>query len=261
MEPRLLTSPQNPVIKKFRAALRVKQKDVFLLEGRHLMRESFRVRWPLQSVLVSKNHWEAWEAELEGAAILDRSFAVTPSLLASLSTVASPEGIIALALRQSADWPIPDRERRFVFLDAVQDPINVGILIRSAVAFGFSAAFCGTGTVDPFHPTALARSAGAALHLPVLSCTASAFIEWARDGGVRLFAAEAGGDPYNRHPPPYGPAALALGNEGQGLSMAVLEACHDRLGIPMADGWDSLNVAVAGGLLMHHLAGIGHGKP
>jgi TrmH family RNA methyltransferase len=261
MEPRLLTSPQNPVIKKFRAALRVKQKDVFLLEGRHLLRESFRVRWPLQSVLVSKNRWEDWEDELEGAALLGRSFAVTPSLLESLSTVASPEGIIALAIRQEAVWPAPARGARILFLDAVQDPVNVGILIRSAMAFGFSAVFCATGTVDPFHPTALARSAGAALHLPILSCTASAFIEWARDGGVRLFAAEAGGNPFHRHPPPSGPAALALGNEGQGLSKAVLEACQARLGIPMADGWDSLNVAVAGGLLMHHLAGIGQGKP
>jgi TrmH family RNA methyltransferase len=143
----------------------------------------------------------------------------------------------------------------------VQDPVNVGTLIRSAVAFGFSAAFCGTGTADPFHPIALARSAGAALHLPLLSCTAGKFIDWAKKGGVRLFAADAGGMSILRHSPPAGPAALALGNEGQGLSKTLVEASDERLAIPMVDGWDSLNVAVAGGVLMHHLAAIGRGKP
>jgi TrmH family RNA methyltransferase len=261
MEPRVLTSPQNPLIKKFRAALRVKQGDVFLLEGRHLLREAFRTRWPLQSVLVSKGRWEAWEGELEGAALLERSFAVTPSLLESLSTVASPEGIIALAIRRLQSWPVPSQGARYLFLDAVQDPVNVGILVRSARAFGFSAVFCATGTVDPFHPTALARSAGAALHLALVPCTASEFISWARTGGVRLFAAEAGAPPFHGHQPSSAPAALAVGNEGQGLSKMVLEACEARLGIPMSPGWDSLNVAVAGGLLMHHLAGMGRGKP
>ena len=128
----------------------------------------------------------------------------------------------------------------------------MGMLVRSAAAFGLAGVFCGHGSADAFHPTALARSAGATFHLPVVPCSLEEFLAWARAGRVLLVAANAHGEPFTGWAPPAELMVLALGNEGRGLSPPLLEACRIRLSIPMVTGWDSLNVA--GGLLMQHMA-------
>lgn len=258
MAPKLLTSPQNPLLKRFRAAGRDHGREVFLLEGRHLIGEAINARWPLEAVLVDPVYWSTWRPLLQDAVPEKAVYLVPHDLLKTLGTVPSPEGVLALGTRRDREWPSPAAGHLYLFLDAVQDPVNTGILIRSARAFGLTAVFAGAGSVDPFHPTALARSAGATLHLPVLPCTADAFLTWVGDHGVLLMGADSRGKPPEACGRPAGAAAIAVGNEGRGLSIPVRDACALRLGIPMAHGWDSLNVAVAGGLLMYHFSRLRH---
>ena len=251
MQPETLTSLQNPLIKRFKAATRKRQADVFLLEGRHLLQEALSTGWPLDAVLLDAAHWDDWEAKLAPLTAGGRVVLCPGALMAKVAGAASPEGFLALAVRQKHQWPEPGSKDLYLFLDEVQDPVNVGILIRSARAFGLAGVFAGSGTADPFHPTVLARSAGAALHLPLISCTGEAFIAWANERGIHLVGTNARGAPLPRHLALRGPSTLVLGNEGRGLSPALTAACHERFAIPMTPGWDSLNVAVAGALFMY----------
>ncbi len=256
MAPKLLTSPQNPLLKRFRAAARDHRGDVFLLEGRHLIGEAITARWPLESVLVDPVYWNSWRPLLQDAVPESAVYLVPENLLRSLGTVPSPEGVLALARRKEQAWPTPEDGHLYLFLDAVQDPVNTGILIRSARAFGATAVFSGAGSVDAYHPTALSRSAGATLHVPVLSCSPDPVLSWVQEPGVLLVGADSKGKPAGGFRRPACAAAIAVGNEGRGLSIPVRDACAIRLAIPMAHGWDSLNVAVAGGLLLYHFSGF-----
>ena len=252
MPPKRISSPQNPLAKKVRSSAQGEEAGVFLLEGRHLLHEALAVGWPLECVLVDEDHWKRWQAAL--GPMEERVFLCPQALLRRLGTAPSPEGVLALGVRRERPWPRPGAGDRFLYLDAVQDPVNVGILVRSARAFGVTGAFVGPGTADPFRPTALSRSAGAALHIPLVATDAQDFLRWKSRHRVTLLAAEAGGlAAWDKGLAP-GPWALAVGNEGRGLSEPIRTAADARVGIPMEAGWDSLNVAAAGSILLYSLA-------
>ena len=250
-----LTSRDNPLCKRFRGVAQNprqgRKEGIFLLEGRHLLEEALRVGWPLDSVMVDESRWPLWEDLLKPAGV---SVALVPNdLLKKLGTQPAPEGVLALGLRREPRWPEVSSRGRYLYLDGVQDPVNVGILVRSAVAFGFDSAFIGPGTADPFGPAALSRSAGAALHIPLAHCGEEELLVWAERGNVNMLAAEEGGAPLRGAV--MAPVLLALGNEGHGLSPR-LRASATLAGVPMAEGWDSLNVAAAGSILMRDIAGL-----
>ncbi len=250
-----LSSPDNPLIKRFRRVAAGRRESAFLLEGRHLLEEALTVGWPLEAVLLEESLWESWRPRLGAAVGAEKVFVGPRRLIQAAGTVASPEGVVALAERRAEAWPTVERDGLYLFLDGVQDPVNVGILVRSARAFGIAGVFAGAGTADPYHPTVLARSAGAALHLAPVAAPAEAVLEWCAAAGVTALAAEADGAPWGGAVPPGRPALLAVGNEGRGLSEAVLNASAHRVAVSMAAGWESLNVAVAGSLLMAVLSG------
>ncbi len=247
-----IISPSNQVAKRVRLAAAGRLKDVILIEGRHLLREAIRAGWPLEAVLVRADCWIEWSNLLQSSHRLRQTYRVPEELFRRLSTLASPEGILALGRRPRAPFPSPRDGDVYLYLDAVQDPVNTGILVRSAKAFGLACVFAGEGTCDPFRLTALFRSGGAAFHLPVPACTGDEFLQWAGQNGVALVAAVSGGTPLKgASVPPRTPLALILGNEGRGISPRILDRCNVQVGISMDEGWDSLNVAAAGSILMH----------
>jgi len=260
VQPPKIASPSNPLARRFREVSRGHGRGLglFLLEGRHLLDEALRVRWPLESVLVEESRWLDWKVRLDGAGA--EVTLVPKGLLEKLGTQPAPEGVLALGKRPLPQMPSVRPGGRYLYMDGVQDPVNVGILVRSAVAFGASGIFVGPGTADPFGPTALSRSAGAALHLPPVAAGPEELVAWCEAGELLLLAAEEGG----RGLPPRLSGrcvCLAMGNEGHGLSEAVRAAAAARVGIPMAPGWDSLNVAAAGSVLMAALCGVEIGTP
>ncbi len=252
--PARIVSKDNPLVKRFRNVARGprhgRKEGLFLLEGRHLLEEALRAAWPLEAALVEESLWPSWERALKVSGV---PVALVPScLLQRAGTQPAPEGVLALGLRPVPRWPGAKAGGRYLYLGGVQDPVNAGILIRSAVAFGFDAVFTGPGTADPFAPAALSRSAGAALHLPPLQCGEEKLLAWAKEEKVLLVAAEEGGLPLRAAAS--SPVLLALGNEGHGLSPSLRAAAASFVGVPMAKGWDSLNVAAAGSILMRDLS-------
>ena len=257
MEPRTLTSLQNPVAQRFRKVIeagRGRREGVFVLEGRHLLEEALRTGWPVEVLVVDRDLWPRISREVASRINPASVYMAPRELLIRLGTTPSPEGILALCPRRASAPGAPRPGGLYLYLDRVQDPANVGMLVRSARAFGLAGVFFGRGTADPFGPTALSRSAGAALHMGPVAVAEEEFLTWARLHSVAVLASDASGRPPAPVRPDAPPRALVVGNEGRGLSPALRDAAAAVVGIPMAPGWDSLNVAAAGSILMYLLA-------
>ncbi len=177
-----------------------------------------------------------------------------PELFQSLMRTEAPQPIAAL-LPQPAhpvERMLAAQPALLLVLCGLQDPGNLGTLLRSAEAFGATGALLLAGTATPWSGKSLRASAGSALRLPLLAVRdgeeASALL---RAHGVRSYAAVPSGGELPSSAPLRQPCALWLGNEGAGLSPRQLAACEARLTLPMPGATESLNAAVAGSLLLY----------
>ena len=177
--------------------------------------------------------------------------------LAQLADTTTPQGVLAVGVLPPSglDGLPPEPGRVTLLVDGVQDPGNLGTLLRTLVAVGGKAAICCKGTVDPFNPKALRGSAGAALSLALAwGIPRTAAVEWCRGRGIAIVALVAGGRDLFAGGPPAGPLALAVGAEAAGLSPEVEGAAALAAGIPMEPGVESLSAAVAGSVALYALA-------
>jgi len=147
---------------------------------------------------------------------------------------------------------VPATGRPAIVLDEVRDPGNVGVLLRTAFALGASGAVLLKGCADPWNPKALRASMGASLRFPVAEAVAATLAEWQREHDVVLWAADASGTPLTRTTLPER-LAIVVGNEGFGVSQTVAALAAQRVSIPLARGAESLNVAVAAGIMLHEV--------
>ena len=179
---------------------------------------------------------------------------VDTGTLARIAATESPQGVV-LAGRM----PDPDVESRLgpatrvLVLDGVQDPGNFGTLVRSADAFAAAAVIALPGTVDPWNPKAVRAAAGSSFRVPVLQLTTEAAVEWLRDRGFVILAADAGGVPLESRAWS-GRVGVVVGNEGAGIGSALRTAADAVVSIPTPGPAESLNVAVAAGILLHELS-------
>ena len=172
----------------------------------------------------------------------------------SASDTETPQGLLAVGVvpkRRLADLPT-DAALRLVILDAIQDPGNVGTIIRTAAALGASATVALPGTVDLWNAKVVRSAMGAQFNHPSLSVTWDELDVFRRERGVTLWAADASGDRIDGlEPPPR--LALVLGNEGAGLSPHSRARADRTIALPISAMVESLNVAVAAGILLYEL--------
>ncbi len=262
-----ISSRDNPLIKRFAALTRSaparKRNGLCLLEGEHLAQSYVAHIGTLEIIAIRAN--PATAANGDGSALtpaqqalVERSreaVLVAPALFDSLSTLVSPTGLLAIAI--TPPEPALATSGFVLALDEVQDPGNVGTLIRTAAAAGVQQVWLSPGCAFAWSVKTLRASQGAHFHTRVIDGvdlpTALANFKgsrWAtlpRDIGsvktVSLFDARFGLD-----------SALVLSNEGHGLSDAIMPALTGGLRIPMAAGVESLNVATAGAVVLYALA-------
>jgi RNA methyltransferase, TrmH family len=267
-----LASRENHWLKRFRAALRVGEASAggcVGVEGARLVEEILRSGLAVEAVLVSasgERHLERLEQWIEpGVRVLRTS----DRLFASVADTQTPQGVAALVRPRAVAFDDLVRGLPLVVvLVGVQDPGNVGTILRAAEAFGATgAATCSsgsTGSANPLAPKALRASAGSALRLPVIHGVAvPILLAQLRMAGVRLYAAspERGKATAGTQPAfsPWeadlrGPAALLVGNEGAGLPAEVERSADALVRIPLAANVDSLNAAVAASVLLYEAA-------
>lgn len=180
---------------------------------------------------------------------------VTDEELAEVADTETHQGILAVCAEPG--WSLealgPGEGRpRVLVLDAVQDPGNVGALVRVAAAFGLDGVVALDGSADPWSPKAVRASAGGLFRARVVVSDRAAATAWLDRAGLTLLAAEAGGEEVGGVDP--GPGwALALGNEGAGLGGDLLARAERRVSVPTRGGVESLNVATAGAVLVYAL--------
>jgi len=174
--------------------------------------------------------------------------------LATLADTETPQGILAVIEppRWSLETIAPRAGAAVLVLDAVQDPGNVGTLLRTGFALGVAGAILLKGTADPSNPKVMRSAMGATFRLPVAQADEAQFRGWLDRTAPSLWAATTEGTPVDRLQPPER-LALIVGNEGSGIQPAVAALASTQVAIPLARGAESLNVSVAAGIILHHV--------
>lgn len=231
------------------------QASLFVAEGVRVVGELIHSATPLRGILLAKSAADRAAALADAAASRGADVDIVPDAgFASVASTETPQGVLAIAEipERALATLAPDALTRTLVLDAVQDPGNVGTLIRTAAAFGVRTVVSLPGTAEAWNAKVVRSAAGGHFHLHVTRALIPELVEVLAAAGVPLWGADASGRVIGSVARPLA-LALALGNEGAGLSDAVRAAATQLVSLPMAAGIESLNVSVAGGILMHAL--------
>lgn len=246
-----ISARDNPEFKRFLAVRARKNRDLILIEGPKLLAEALRSKLVVKAIAVDES------AEGSPFAVGVPTLRFADPLMKSLSDVETHQGIVALVERPrfGREW-LEKKDAFILVLDGLQDPGNVGTLLRTAEAAGVLGVLLTRGCADPLSPKALRASAGSAFRMPhVLDLSPDDLLSLLPKD-VRLVAAVAGPGAASA----FGdsslapPIALALGSEGSGLTPQIERAASVRLRVPSARDVESLNVAAAGAVLMFEIA-------
>lgn len=257
---RSITSRQNPVVARFRALADTADPTGarLLLDGVHLVREALESGITFEIAAVSSSRAASGAEEAHVARALAHAGVevvhAPDAVFAAMSPVRTPSGLVAIATRVPAtasEVCAPSNARVLVAID-VQDPGNVGALVRTAEAAGVTGILVSGASANPFSWKAMRGSMGSALRVPVVGgMTNASVMTCLRSGGIRSVAAvpRGGEDPDTIDW--QGKVALILGGEGAGLPDDVTRDADVRVSIPMAARVESLNVAAAGAILLY----------
>lgn len=257
----ILSSRDNPLIRQVRELLgsaRARRENrLFAIEGARLCADAARSGAEVTAFLYTRRAAETYRSYWEPvAAAAQRRFEIPEALMKYAADTATPQGMLCVCAmldnRPGLDTIEP--HARYLALEDIQDPANLGTVIRTAEALGLSALLLSDGCCDPYNPKVLRGSMGGVFRLPLLPAGDLAHTaEILGRRGVRCFACvPQGGEDLRRAGLSAGAVCL-IGNEGRGLRPETAAACTGRLTIPMGGRAESLNAAMAAGIVMWEL--------
>ncbi len=239
-----LTSRHNPLYKELTALK--KDKGVMLLEGKRLVADALARGIKPRMVAVSQGFDEVFSLPLPPDAVM------SDKLFAGICETEAPQGVLAFFQIPWAGMEEIIDQERVVILDGLQDPGNVGTIVRTAEAFGFSGMIILEGTASPFSGKAVRASMGSCLGIRIARCA----IEDLRNIPHRIIALMAQGRNKLSSGLFESKVAICFGQEAEGISKEILDISYDTVSIPMKGATESLNVAVAAGIVMACAAGV-----
>lgn len=250
----MLTSLQNPLVKQIRRLHRARERreqQLFLLEGTHLLEAAWLANRPI-AILCYTEAWQAnypdlWQQVTQQAARVEL---VSPEVLRAIATTVEPDGVIATLARDST--PAPQFTHLGLVLETIQDPGNLGTMIRTVAAVGAEGLLLSDDSVDLDHPKVLRASAGQWFQVPMATRSdLHQAIQSYQQAGMQVVATVPTAAQTYWQVDLCKPTLVLLGNEGAGLS-APLTALADRaVRIPLNSGVESLNVAIAAALILY----------
>jgi RNA methyltransferase, TrmH family len=237
------------------------RRGLALAEGVRLVEEALAAGISIRGALVSP----VLEGTIRGkslkAALLERNIRaeeVGETELEQLADTEQPQGIIAVI--EPKRWTLADigmaPGTTFVVLDGVQDPGNVGTILRTALGLGATGAVALKGTADLTNSKVIRAAMGASFLLPAATASPDELVAWARLQRAEIWVADIEGETPERLPARTAerpPVALVFGNEGAGVAADLSAAAVRRVAIPLSRGVESLNVAVAAGILLYEV--------
>lgn len=244
-----ITSRQNPLVARLRKLGNDKkarrQEGAFLCEGHKLVEEALRWNAVVETLVVAEG--------IEPPRDLPervRLVEVPADVLKSVSTVDTPQGMLAVCRTPDLTPPKTLTPGLYLALDGVQDPGNVGTVWRTADAFGAEGVFLLPGCAEPFSPKTVRSTMGACFRLPVWETGLEELTALLGAVDLPLYATALREDTADLRAADLSRAAVVIGSEGRGVSKAVLDACALTLKIPMRDRCESLNAAVAASVVL-----------
>lgn len=236
---------------------KVRQEEgLFLAEGIRVVEDLVESDLPLRLAVVSPSAEESERGRELVRSLEERCPVrrVSEPELAALAATETPQGVLAVAEipRQDLAALRIEGAAAALVLDGVQDPGNFGTLVRTADALGAAFVAALPGTVDPWNPKSVRSAAGAAFRVPIVQPTPEELFEWLHERGFTMYGADMSGAPVDRVELAQR-AALVVGNEGAGLSPTALQAVDGLLAVPIKGHAESLNVAIAAGILLFFL--------
>lgn len=240
----LITSLENERVKKYNKLkerkYREKQRE-FLVEGMHLVLEAYKKGQIIELIL-----------EKDEVLPLDLpTVYVTNEIIHRITSLETPTNIMALC-KFSEEKPLG---KRILILDGIQDPGNLGTIIRSAAAFHIDTIVLGENTVDLYNPKTIRSTQGMLFHVNVIKRELSSFLDELKEQEIPIYGTrvEYGEDVRSLHKDDKDKFALIMGNEGAGVSPEILEKCDKYLYIKMDDAVESLNVSIATSIILYEL--------
>ncbi|TDL34358.1 RNA methyltransferase [Jeotgalibacillus sp. S-D1] len=248
-----LQSLQNPHVKAWKKLSTKKGRDqsgLFLVEGFHLVEEALKSRAEVQEIIVREG------TELPAHFYIDTIdiTTVTDEIAQAIAETEHTQGVFAVCKQELQDFPSLGAQR-ILLIDSVQDPGNIGTMIRTADAAGMDAVILGKGSADPYNAKVLRSAQGSHFHLPIIKMDLQPVIDDVKKREIAVYGTSLEGGRSYTSIEPGAPFALIMGNEGSGVKQEWLEQTEQNLFIPLFGKSESLNVAVASGVLLYHLRG------
>ncbi len=239
----LITSPTNKHIKELTKLKEKKYRDssdCFLVETKHLVLEAYKAGL-IKELILEKN--EIFPLDI-------KPLYVTREVLKKISSLDSPSNVMAVVKKKK---PPENIGEKILILDRIQDPGNLGTIIRSAVAFNIDTIICSTDTVDIYNPKVVRASQGMMFHIPILLANTKKIVEELKEKDYKIIGTKVTNGHDVRESSIYSHFALIIGNEGQGISKEIDELCDENLYIKMNENCESLNASVAASILLYEI--------
>lgn len=264
MNVKQITSAQNSSYKqalRYQNSRDARKAGVFLVEGVRAVTELLQApQWEIESLWLSQERLQTEDAFKK---LLDQTvskeqvvYELPQQLLVRLADTQSPQGVLAVVKRQEFSLSQLMAKKTgapfYIMLENLQDPGNVGTILRTADSAGADGILYTRGTVDIYHAKVVRAAMGSVLHMPLCQvASVQQAAELLHRNGVRLLAAHLKGESYHFQEDLKGPIGVMIGNEGAGLSEEATMAADALVKIPMLGRAESLNAAMAAGILIY----------
>lgn len=255
-----ISSNQNSLIKEIKA-LKIKkhreERKQFFIEGTRFVEEALKEKANIANVLVSDKLVQSAEGKTL-IAMMEREnyklYHLPDTLFKDISDTDNPQGILAVVNMESHGLHsiLRDSNNFIVVLEAIQDPGNLGTIIRTADAAGATGIILSKGCVDVYNPKVLRSTMGSVFHVPI--CASEDLLQdltHVKSKGIKVYAAHLKGKLNYYEVDSWSNSAVIIGNEAKGISEETAEAAHVLVKIPMIGRAESLNASVAAGLLIY----------
>ena len=249
-----IESTQNSLVKHWKKLLSVrKERDKtgeFIIEGYHLVEEAIKQKGQVLMIMLSDTSDIPVTWDVDNIEIVEINDAIKKELAETEHT----QGIFAHCKQQTVEEAEQKKWGRLLLIDAVQDPGNIGTMIRTADAAGIDAVILGKGSADAYNPKTLRSAQGSHFHIPIVKGDLFDWVELIKNQQIPVYGTAFENSTPFHEVEARDSFALIVGNEGSGINAELLEMTDQNIIVPLLGQAESLNVAVATGILLYGLA-------
>lgn len=252
----IITSSKNPIIKEVKALKNRKfreQKKLFFIEGIRFVEEALKEKADIVRIFLSQQFYENRQDFVRDILESCEIFVISDALFKEISDTDTPQGVLAVMGMKYYDINnIKSNNNLFIVLDSIQDPGNMGTIIRTADAAGFTGVIASKGCVDIYNSKVLRSTMGSIFHIPLYQCeNIIEGLNILKANRIKVYAAHLGGKSNYFDIDMKDNIAVIIGNEANGISDDVAACADELVKIPMPGRAESLNASVAASLLIY----------